>query len=70
MAENLSELRSCVKVEVAVLVYSSVIFLMVYVDINIIERERRAQELCESRGCRSGLPTLIVLMVSLDVKQH
>ena len=56
MAENLSELRSCVKVEVAVLVYSSVIFLMVYVDINIIERERRAQELCESRGCRSGLP--------------
>ena len=56
MAENLSELRSCVKVEVAVLVYSSVIFLMVYVDINITERERRAQELCESRGGRSGLP--------------
>ena len=34
MAENLSELRSCVKVEVAVLVYPTLIFLMVSVDIN------------------------------------
>ena len=43
------------KVEVAVLVYPSLIFLMVSVAINVIERERRAQELCESRGGRPGL---------------
>ena len=30
----------------------------------------RAQELCESRGGRSGLPFLKFLMVSVDVKQH
>ena len=28
------------------------------------------QELCESRGGRPGLPSLISLMVSVDVKQH
>ena len=28
------------------------------------------QELCESRGGRPGLPSLIVLMVSVDVKQQ
>ena len=56
MAEILSELRSCVKAEVAVLVYPSLVFLMVSVDINITERERRAQELCESRGGRPAPP--------------
>ena len=30
----------------------------------------RAQELCESRGGRPGLQSLISLMVSVDVKQH
>ena len=30
----------------------------------------RAQELCESRGGRPGLPVLMSLMVSVDVKQH
>ena len=30
----------------------------------------RAQELCESGGGRPGLPSLIVFMVSVDVKQH
>ena len=30
----------------------------------------RAQELCESRGGRPGLPSLISFMVSVDVKQH
>ena len=30
----------------------------------------RAQELCESRAGRPGLPSLISLMVSVDVKQH
>ena len=28
------------------------------------------QELCESRGGRPGLPSLISLVVSVDVKQH
>ena len=30
----------------------------------------RAQELCESRGGRPGFPSLISLMVSMDVRQH
>ena len=30
----------------------------------------RAQELCESRGGRPGLPSLIKPTVSVDVKQH
>ena len=30
----------------------------------------RAQELCESRGGRPGLPFLTLLTVSVDVKQH
>ena len=30
----------------------------------------RAQELCESRRGRPGLPSLIVRLVSVDVKQH
>ena len=30
----------------------------------------RVQELCESRGSRPGLPVLMSLMVSVDVKQH
>ena len=28
------------------------------------------QELCENRGGRPGLPVLMNLMVSVDVKQH
>ena len=30
----------------------------------------RVQEMCESRGGRPGLPSLIILTVSVDVKQH
>ena len=30
----------------------------------------RAQELCESRGGHPGLPVLMSLTVSVDVKQH
>ena len=30
----------------------------------------RVQELCEGRGGRPGLPVLMSLMVSVDVKQH
>ena len=30
----------------------------------------RVQELCEARGGRSGLPVLMCLVVSVDVKQH
>ena len=33
-------------------------------------QQSRAQELCESRGGRPGLQSLISLMVSVDVKQH
>ena len=32
--------------------------------------ESRVQELCESWGARRGLPVLMSLMVSVDVKQH
>ena len=34
------------------------------------EAHVRGQELCESRGGRPGLPSLRVLMVSVDIKQH
>ena len=35
------------------------------------KKKRRAQELCKSRGGRPGPPrSLIVLSVSVDVKQH
>ena len=30
----------------------------------------RVQELCQSRGGRPGLPILMSLTVSVDVKQH
>ena len=30
----------------------------------------RVQKLCESRGGHPGLPVLMSLMVSVDVKQH
>ena len=43
---------------------SELIVSTVSVDVN------RAQELCESRGGRPGLPSLISLMVFVDVKQH
>ena len=36
----------------------------------LADRAFRAQEPCESRGGRPGLPSLISLMVSVDVKQH
>ena len=37
---------------------------------SVISSFIRAQELCESRGGRPGLPVLMSLMVSVDVKQH
>ena len=62
------------KVEVAVLGSPSLISLMVSVDVKQHLKEIakiRAQELCESRGGRPGLPVPnIVLMASVDVKQH
>ena len=36
----------------------------------ISHRQGSVQELCESRGGRLGLPVLMNLMVSVDVKQH
>ena len=46
-------------VEVAVLVYSSLVALMVSVDVKQHYKKKttiRAQELCESRGGRPGAP--------------
>ena len=48
-----SELRSCVKVKVAVLDSPSLTVLMVSVDVK--QHWTRVQELCESRGGRPGL---------------
>ena len=59
-----SELRSCVKVEVDVLGSRSLTVLTVSVDIKqhcghkATLNRLRAQELCESRGGRPGLPVL------------
>ena len=50
---SLSELRSCMKVEVAILGSPSIIVLMVSVDIKLQYPELRS---CESRGGRPGLP--------------
>ena len=52
----MSELRSCVKVEVDVLSFPSIKVRTVSV------------ELCESRGGRPGLSVLTSLLVSVDVK--
>ena len=35
-----------------------------------LKKHHRVQELCESRGGRPGLPVLMSLSVSVDVKQH
>ena len=54
-----SELRSCVKVEVDILGSQTLIVYTVFVDeINFRKRRVwiRAPELCESRGGRPGLP--------------
>ena len=53
---SLSELRSCVKVEVAFLGSPSLTVLMVSVDVKQHWTVVRGQELCESRGGRPGLP--------------
>ena len=66
-----SELRSCVKVEVAVLGSPSVIVLMVSVDVkqywNIGSELRSCVKI---EVAVLGSPSVIVLMVSVDVKQH
>ena len=53
------EVRSCVKVEVAVVGSPSLISLIVSVDVTQHSASHvvhRAQELCESRGGRCGFP--------------
>ena len=56
-AKKPAEHRSCVKVEAAVLGSLSLISLMVSVDVKQhCTQTLRAQELCESRGGRPGLP--------------
>ena len=59
-----SELRGCVQVEVNVLGPPSLIVLVVFVGVKQHFDNNtgfRAQELCESRGGRPGLPSLINL---------
>ena len=57
------------KVEVAVLGSPSLIVHTVSAG-RKTTLENRAQELCESRGGRPGLPLLMSLTVSVDVKRH
>ena len=57
------------KVEVAVL-GSRPTSVDVKQHFNSIRCQVRAQELCESRGGRPGLVSLLVPMASVDVKQH
>ena len=71
----MSEIRSCVKVEVAVLSTPSLISLMVSVDVkphltsvNLCHTELRSGVKVEVDVL--GTPSLISLMVSVDVKQH
>ena len=67
-----TELKSCVKVEAAVLGSPSLIVCMVSVDVKQLWNE----SLSERRSCVKvevavlGSPSLIVFMVSVDVKQH
>ena len=64
-----SELRSCVKVKVSVLGSPSLIVRTISVDVKqqLTRFCPRAQELCEGRGGRPGLPVLMGLMVSVNV---
>ena len=72
--EQQSSDRSCVKVEVGVLGPLYLIVLMVYVDVRKATLKNRVQELSESLGGHpcppSPPPFLVVLMVSVDIKQH
>ena len=66
-------LRSCVKVEVAVLASLSLIVLMVSVDAKQHRIEQLASELKSSVKVEVavlGSPPLIIVTVSVDVKQH
>ena len=68
-----SDLRSRVKVELAVPDSPSLIIIMVSVDEKqhwTELRPARAQELCKSRGTVPGFPSLMVFAVSVDVKQR
>ena len=73
--EDKEELRSCVKVEVAVLGSPSIINLMVSVDVKQYLKIR-VRGLCESRGGRPGLPVLNKpygfsgRKATVDVKQY
>ena len=89
-AQEFSELRSCVEVEVVVLSLPSVMVLMVSVDVKqhynppqysntllILKKEIQLfVEFIEAQNTGTvemtalGSPSLIVLMVSVDVKQH
>ena len=68
---NVTELRSCVKVEVDVLGSPSHIVLMVSMDVKQHWKKLRAQELYESRGGRPEIPpSLIIGTASMGVTHH
>ena len=89
-AQEFSELRSCVEVEVAVLSLPYLLVLMVSVDVKqhynspqynnpllILKKEIQlffefieAQSSGTVKVTALGSPSLIILMVSVDVKQH
>ena len=61
-----SELRSCVKVEVAVLSSQSLTVLLVSVDVK--EHCTRLRSCVKVEVAVLGSPSLIILMISVDVK--
>ena len=64
LKKTLKELKNCVKVQVDIL--GSPYGLCG----RKATLKSRAHELCESRGGHPELPSLTVLMVSVDVRQH
>ena len=64
--QHFKKLRSCVKVEVAVLGSPSLISLMVSVD--IMQHLKKLGSCVKVEVAVLGSPSLIILMVSVDVK--
>ena len=65
-----TELRSCVKDEVAVLGSPSLMVLMVSVDVKQHELAEYLRNCVKVEEGVLGSPSQTVLMVSVDVKQH
>ena len=75
-SSGIGELRSCVKVEVAVLGSTSLISVTISVDVKQHLKKKKKHIHSEPRSCVKveravlGSTSLISLMVSVDVKQH